>query len=92
MLDEIRSAKGRVWKFHPTEKGKSLFIFSLVARMVVGMELTIFSSGTGANTFLVAEERRPKNTTRLYNLRPGPEMAHFFYTETLLSVVNPDIS
>lgn len=92
MLDEIRSAKGRVWKFHPTEKGKSLFIFSLVARMVVGMELTIFSSGTGANTFLVAEERGPKNTTRLYNLRPGPEMAHFFYIETLLSVVNPDIS
>lgn len=54
MLDEMRSVKGRVWKFHSTGKGKSLFNFSLGARMVVGMELTILSSGTGANTFLVA--------------------------------------
>lgn len=73
-------------------KRLSPYLFFLVARMVVGMELTILSSGTGANAFLVAGERRPKNTTRLYNLRPGPEVAHFIYTETLLSVVNSELS
>lgn len=51
------------------------------------MELTILSSETDTNTFVVAEGRGPKNTARLYNLRPGIEIAHFFYTETLFSTV-----
>lgn len=47
------------------------------------MELTILSSGTNANTFIIAEARGPKILLE-YNLKLCTEMAHFFYTETLL--------